>query len=90
MQADTAQINKRRAAVELPGYITVAGEEPLPCIISDESSSGASLLTRNAKLPDCFNLIMIGRGGLSQPCTVVRRVGNTLGVRFIRLIDRRV
>ena len=90
MQADTAQIKKCCAADEFPGYIAVVGEEPLPCIISNESSRGASLLTRNAKLPDCFNLIMIGRGGLSQPCRVVRRTGNTLRVRFIRLIDMRV
>jgi hypothetical protein len=90
MQADTAQNKKSRGAIELPGYITVAGEEPLPCIISDESSSRASILTRNTKTPDCFNLIMIGRGDLSQPCTVARRIGNTIGVHFIRSIDRRV
>lgn len=77
-----------KKAVELPGYIAVAGEEPLPCIVWDESPSGASLFTRDAKLPDSFDLVVIGRGGLSQPCKVVRRTGNTLGVRFTRLIDR--
>jgi len=79
-----------KKAVALPGYIAVAGEEPLRCIVSDESSCGALLLTRDAELPDSFDLIVIGRGGLSQPCTVIRRAGNTLGVRFTRLIDKHV
>lgn len=81
----------RRRKSDLPGLIcSPALQSQLKCRMRDGSSSGALLLLETASekltvddVPDSFTLFLMNPTGYTQvQCTVIRRYGDCLGVKY--------
>jgi hypothetical protein len=65
------------------------GTPRLGCLVSDISESGARLQMDGAQeLPETFNLLLSGRGGIHRQCRVVWRSENQIGVQFEKTPSR--
>ncbi len=73
-----------RRAMRYGAWIGIGAESPLSgCMVSDISETGARLVLENPKeLPEMFNLLLSGRGGIYRRCRVVWRRDNQVGVHF--------
>jgi hypothetical protein len=72
-----------RVEVNTPAKVTVIRglrvSKPIPCVIVNISAGGALLAFQTPILEPDFYLELNGKSVL---CTVVRRVGNNVGVKF--------
>ena len=75
-----------RRALRYAAWIGTGENMPLRgCIVSDISDSGAKLDVEGAEdLPDKFQLLLSGRGGIYRQCCAVWRTNNQVGVQFDR------
>jgi len=82
-----------RRTSDLPGYVTWGNrlDSVIRCRVRDMSASGALLALESKRrkftmdqLPDGFTLVMIHyREEAHVACTVMRRMGSDVGVRFV-------
>lgn len=75
-----------RRALRYSAFIGTGADAPLRgCTVSDISDSGAKLdVESTADLPDEFQLLLSGRGGIYRQCRAVWRTNNQIGVHFER------
>jgi hypothetical protein len=74
-----------RRVLNVAGAIR-SGDGPgiVPCVVADVSATGAKLLLEGSPdVSDEFVLILSRGGAVRRHCRVVRRIGSTLGVRFL-------
>lgn len=73
-----------RRSLRYTAWIGSGGNAPLRgCIVSDISQTGAKLDVENPEeLPDAFQLLLSGRGGIYRQCQVVWRSNSQIGVHF--------
>lgn len=78
---------KIRRALRYKAWIGLGEGSPLSgCMVSDISETGARLDVEDPRaLPEVFNLLLSGRGGLYRRCRVVWRTENEIGVRFEKI-----
>jgi len=56
------------------------------CIVSDVSETGARLdVEQPQSVPEQFNLLLSGRGGIYRRCRIVWRSQDQVGVRFEKI-----
>jgi hypothetical protein len=56
---------------------------PRDCLITDISQTGARLFAEGVEVPDQFQLLISGDGGVRRECRVVWRLGGEIGVAFV-------
>jgi hypothetical protein len=75
-----------RVDVNTPAKVTVVRglrvSKPIPCVVVNLSQGGALLAFQNPMLEPDFYLEMDKKPAFRVLCTVVRRVGNNVGVKF--------
>lgn len=73
-----------RRSLRYTAWIGTGEDAPLRgCVVSDISHTGAKLDVENPEdLPDAFQLLLSGRGGIYRRCQVVWRSNNQIGVHF--------
>jgi len=75
-----------RVEVNTPAKISVVRglriSKPIPCVIVNISQGGALLAFKNPILESDFYLEMDKKPDFRVLCTVVRRAGNNVGVKF--------
>jgi hypothetical protein len=71
-------------ALRYTAWIGAGSNAPLRgCMVSDISDSGAKLDVESAEeLPDEFQLLLSGHGGIYRECRAVWRTINQIGVQF--------
>jgi hypothetical protein len=79
-----------RRALRYTAWIGSGENAPLRgCIVSDISENGAKLHVESAEdLPDEFQLLLSGRGGIYRQCRAVWRTKDQIGVQFERAFER--
>lgn len=85
----TQPAEKRKAVrrmLSYPAWINLGnGSPPQECALCDTSDRGAQLTVADAKqVPDNFVLALSADGAASRRCHVVWRVGNQVGVEFLK------
>lgn len=75
-----------RRALRYAAWIGSCDKIPLRgCIVSDISDDGAKLEVEQAQeLPDEFQLLFSGHGGIYRQCRTIWRTTNQIGVHFER------
>jgi hypothetical protein len=79
-----------RHALRYAAWIGTGDSGPLRgCIVSDISQGGARLDVESAaELPDQFQLLLSGPGGIYRQCRAVWRTNNQIGVQFESAAER--
>jgi hypothetical protein len=73
----------RRKPIRYVAWVTVASDEPQPCLLSDMSDTGARLDVEQAdRVPETFVLLLSANGAARRACRVVWRKPHQIGVRF--------
>ncbi len=84
-------IKEKRRSIRRPmrytAWIGLGEGSPLRgCIVSDVSETGARLDVEQPEvLPEVFNLLLSGRGGIYRRCRIVWRSQNQVGVQFEKI-----
>lgn len=75
-----------RRALRCSAWIGTGENRPLRgCMVSDISDDGAKLDVESAQdLPDEFQLLLSGNGGIYRQCRAVWRTSDQIGVHFER------
>ncbi len=83
MSNDNNRITTRRRVLKAGVLVANNGYLTFRCTVRDLSETGARVVVDDAKgIPDHFELL-VELDGLRADCTVVRRKGNELGLRFL-------